>query len=192
MTMSESDGTVEVLKEIRDEIRNVRTELLDQMRSARTGVRTEVVERGARWRLVAMAGTGAVALVALVLSLRSGGQPPTVVAAPPAMASASPASAAAPAPTPVETPAQAPSSPSVAAARPAVPKPAPRVASVAPVAPAAPVVPKKRVKPEAPAKAVAAAPGDDDETMAFSPPAPRRVRVHKMSYDSPGFEPAKL
>ncbi|HLK90432.1 MAG TPA: hypothetical protein VKZ18_11090 [Polyangia bacterium] len=197
--MSESDdGTVEVLKEIRDELRNVRTELLaqlrDEARNARAGVRTERVARAAwisRWPLVAMSGTGAVALLALILAVRAGGPAaPAVLAPPTPVASAAPAPALAPAPKIAKIP-------EVAAAKPPAAKSAPRVALAAVPSPAvavpAPVTPKKRTRPESVSpKPVAAAPGDDDETMAFSPPAPRRVRVHKMSYDSSGFEPAKL
>jgi len=66
--MGEPDSLIEVLKEIRDEIRALRTELGDRgARMAASGIRTEVVERGARWRIAATAGAGAMALVALLL-----------------------------------------------------------------------------------------------------------------------------
>jgi hypothetical protein len=196
MAMADSDGTVEalaveVLKEIRDEIRGVRTELLEQIRvrMAGAGVRTAVIDRAARWRIAAMAGTGAVALVALVVALRAGGQPPAVTLAP----QVAQATAIPPTPTPplaarpaATTPAAVPP-PHVAIAKPAAAKPA---GHLAPGATAVAVLPKKQVSP-AVAKLPAAIPSDADETMAFSPP-PRRVRVHKMSYDPIESEPAKL
>jgi hypothetical protein len=189
--MAESDGTVEVLREIRDEIRNVRTELLQQIRSARTGVRTERFDRASRWRLAAMAGTGAVAFVALVLSLRAGRQPATVLMAAPVVAAAP---AAAPVPALAVTPAPV-ALPTAVAAKPAATKGVPQSVSGSAVAASVPAsataAAKKRVKPSTAKPALETAAGDDDATMAFSPP-PRRVRVHKMSYGPVESEPAKL
>jgi hypothetical protein len=184
--MGESDNRTEVLKEIRDEIRGVRSELaeLRDARLAAPGVRTEVVDRASRWRITAMASTGALAVVALVLALRAG---PRSVPAPPAVAAPSPL-AMTPAPAaavPSRTPAALPPAPVVAravASKPAA-KSGPRLTS----APAAPPV-KKRTQVE-PLEAAVAAP-DDGDTIPFPPP--RRVRVHKMSYGPVESEPAKL
>ena len=202
--MAESHGAVEasaveVLKEIRDEIRGVRTELLEQIRvrMAGAGVRTAVIDRAARWRIAAMAGTGAVALLALVLALRAGGQPAMVtVAAPPQLAQATTTAPVATPPTP--TPPAAMSAPTtppaailpahVAVAKPVAAKPA---VHLAPSVPAEAAILKKQVRPAVAPKPPASTSGDDDETMAFSPP-PRRVRVHKMSYGPIESEPAKL
>ena len=67
--MAESDALVEVLKEIRDELRAVRTELGGRGgRMSTSGIRTERVPRQDRWRNVALAA-GGVAGLALVLGL---------------------------------------------------------------------------------------------------------------------------
>jgi hypothetical protein len=166
----ESDGTVEVLKEIRDEIRNVRTELGEQLRNARAGVRTERVERASRWRLAATAATGAVALLALVVAVRAGGSAATAVAPSAVVATAAPAAPAA-APTPAAS--SAPVAPAVAAGKPAPTKPAPKLAATAPAAQATSAAPRKRVNPAATTKPAVAMPAEgDDETIAFSPPQP--------------------
>ena len=194
----ESDSRVEVLKEIRDEIRGVRSEL-EQLRVARlatSGVRTERVERNARWWMASMAGTGALAVVALALALRPGPRsapvaPSAPVAAPAPIAMA-PAATPAPAPPSRTTgaplrPPPAPIAQPVVAAKPAA-KLAPRLLASAPAAvPAVPSV-KKRVKTETPEAAIYAP--DDGDTIPFPPP--RRVRVHKMSYGPVESEPAKL
>jgi len=205
------DRLVKVLKEIRDELRAVRTELSTRDSGlATSGIRTEVVDRGARWRNAALAAGGMAGLV-LVLGLvmmRDRPAPeaarPTVAAAPPrpAMPTAKPATPM-PAVTPAQTPvvvvapvaarATVPAATSASVTRPALtpakqaagsPVDSPAVASV-------PVPTKKRVKSNVAAKAPAEVASEDDETMAFSPP-PRRVRVHRLSYGPVESEPAKL
>jgi hypothetical protein len=192
-----SDGRVEVLKEIRDEIRGVRSEL-EQLRIARvgaSGVRTERVERNARWRMASLVSTGALAVVALVLALRPGPRsasvaPSASVAAPAPVAMAPAATPAPPAPTrttsaPVTLP-PAPIAQLAVAAKPAT-KLAPRLLASAPAVPVAPPV-KKRAKIESPEAAMYAP--DEGDTIPFPPP--RRVRVHKMLYGPVESEPAKL
>jgi hypothetical protein len=61
----------------------------------------------------------------------------------------------------------------------------------APAIAGVPVPAKKRVKPESAAKLPSEIASDEDEAIAFSPPA-RRVRVHRMSYGPVESEPAKL
>jgi len=191
-----TDSRVEVLKEIRDEIGGVRSEL-EQLRLARigaSGVRTERVERNVRWRMASMVSTGALAVVALVLALRPGPHSASVApSAPVAMAPAAPAPVAmAPAVPPAPTvPSQTTAAPVTPApvAKPAVAvrppaKLAPRLLAAPPVA--QPV--KKRVKAEAPEASVDVT--DEGDTIPFPPP--RRVRVHKMSYGPVESEPAKL
>jgi len=187
--MGDVDSRTEVLKEIRDELRGLRNEL-EQLRGPRlagSGVRTERVERNARWRIAAMASTGALAVVALVLALRPGPRsapaaaPPSVVA-PPQIATAPaaplpPRAASAPL-----APPPAPVKPPTVAAKPAV-RPAPRALATAPAAPPVP----KRVRPEPPPPSVAST---DEDPIPFPPP--RHVRVHKMSYGPVESEPAKL
>ena len=156
--MAESDSLIEVLKEIRDEIRAVRTELGDRGAPAASGIRTAVVERGARWRIGATAGIGAVALVALVLALRAGGPTsPAVVAAAPQMAPATmtastamtttpvPSAMPAPAPTAMPAPVATKTPPPASATNPAATRPA--VAQQPAGAPAVAAVPKRHVKP---------------------------------------------
>ncbi len=201
--MAESDSLIEVLKEIRDEIRAVRSELGDRGTPAASGIRTAVVERGARWRIGATAGIGAVALVALVLALRAGGPTsPAVVAAAPQIAPATMTASTAMTTTPVPSamPAPAPTAmPAPVATKMVSPAPKPAAARQpappAPVAtPAVAVVPKRHAKPAVALKlpAAVASDGDGDEAIAFSAPPPRRVRVHKMSYGPIDSEPAKL
>ena len=201
--MAESDGLIEVLKEIRDEIRAVRTELGDRRAPmAASGLRTEVVERRARWRTGATAGIGAMALVALVLSLRAGGQAsPAVVATAPQMSpgtmtastamTTTPAPTAMPAPAPTAMPAPVATKPPppARATKPAATRPA--LAQQPAGAPAVVAVPKRLVKPAVAPKLPAAVPSDEDDAIAFSPP-PRRVRVHRMSYGPVDSQPAKL
>jgi len=205
--MAESDALVEVLKEIRDELRAVRTELGARgARMATDSIRTEVVERGGRWRSAALAA-GGVAGLALVLGFVMMRERPTTESAKPTVAVTAPVSAIPAAPTPAVMPAQAPV---VAAAHGAVPvatsakspavavtqatKPAARLPAGAP-APATlasvPAPTKKRVKPDVAAQPPAEVASEDDETMTFSPP-PRRARVHRLSYGPVGSEPAKL
>jgi hypothetical protein len=193
--MADTDNRIEVLKEIRDEIRGVRSELAE-LRGARlvtSGVRTAVVDRGARWRIGALASAGALAVVALALALRGGPASPPVATSPSATATLAPALA---------PPALATSAPRVALPAPVVPaqpvqpvvatttkpaaKPAPRLLASAPAAAA----PKRRVKPEAAPEEAPAATADDGDTIPFPPP--HRVRVHKMSYGPVESEPAKL
>jgi hypothetical protein len=188
--MGDADSRTDVLKEIRDEIRGVRSEL-EQLRGARlagSGMRTEVVDRAARWRIAAMASTGALAVVALVLALRVGPRSASVaapppVASPPAVAVA-PAAPVPPRATsaPVALPAAPVAPPAVATKPPA--KSAPRIFASAPAA--QPV--RKRVRTEPPEARVAAT--DEGDTIPFPPP--RHVRVHKMSYGPVESEPAKL
>lgn len=206
--MGEPDSLIEVLKEIRDEIRALRTELGDRgARMAASGIRTEVVERGARWRIAATAGAGAMALVALLLALRTGGQPsPTIVETAPQLATAATTKATTTAmtTTPVSAPGPmaqpAPALIAVPAAFPLAAKTAPgltpKPAATRPVAPpqAAPAVatvPRRQVKPAVAPNLPTAVASDEDEAMAF-PPQPRRVRVHRMSYGPIASEPAKL
>jgi hypothetical protein len=71
---AESEDTVRILKDIRDEIRHVRNELRDEIR----GVRTERVDRPDRGRklraaLIAL-GFGVVALAVALIPWRGGGQ----------------------------------------------------------------------------------------------------------------------
>src|SRR6185312_7736211 len=79
----------------------------------------------------------------------------------------------------------------LAAAKPVSAKPVSSFAAVVPAEAPATAAPQKRAKPAAAKPAAETVPGDDDETMAFSP-RPRRVRVHKMSYGPVESEPAKL
>jgi hypothetical protein len=188
--MDDADNRIEVLKEIRDEIRGVRNELaeLRVARPASSGVRTEVVDRATRWRIGAMASTGALAVVALVLALRAGpsaAPPPIATAAAPSVASvAGVASAPKVAPPVPATPAPPAAQPALAT-KPAA-KPAPRLVASAPAVP----TPRKRVKPEAAAEATETAAEDEGATIPFPPP--HRVRVHRMSYGPVESEPAKL
>jgi hypothetical protein len=199
--MADADNRIEVLKEIRDELRGVRSELAE-LRGARlstSGVRTQVVDRAARWRIGALASTGALAVVALVLALRGGPASVPVASTPSVAMTPAPATVAASAPTAVtaSAPKAAPPAPVAPAPQPSqqaqpvvatkpTAKPAPRLLASAPVAPA----PRKRVKPEVAPEAVPAMTADDGDTIPFPPP--RRVRVHKMSYGPVETEPAKL
>lgn len=203
-----AERLVEVLKEIRDELRAVRTELS----SRDSGLATSgiLVDRGARWRNAALAagGMAGLALVLGLVMMRDRPAPeaarPTFAAAPPrsAMPTAKPAT-----PMPAVTPAQAPvvvaapvaaratvpAATSASVTRPAL-TPAKQAAGSPVDSPAfasVPVPTKKRVKSNVAAKAPAEVASEDDETMAFSPP-PRRVRVHRLSYGPVESEPAKL
>jgi hypothetical protein len=211
MTMAESDQLVEALKEIRDELRALRTELGGRSgRMAASGVRTERVELGVRRRNVALAGGGLAAL-ALVLGLalrdHPAPEPVTAVApqasaansatprsmpapAPPVIQAPAPVALAAPVPAPAAMPVAKPLAGALApATRKAARLPAAAPASTAIASVSAPD--KKRVKPEVPAKTSAEVASDEDETLAFPPP-PRRVRVHRLSYGPVESEPAKL
>jgi len=203
-----ADRLIDVLKEIRDELRAVRIELGARRGSLPSGVRTKLVNRGDRWRgpALAAAGTAALALV-LSLALRDRpASPPATVALAPQMSppaaksppsSSGPAPAVSPAPAPLVPPA-----PVIAhAALPfgktpgAAPAPAPKQAQSspagAPAMAAAPAPAKKRLKADVASRPPVEAVSDDDETLAFPPP-PRRVRVHRLSYGPVGSEPAKL
>ncbi len=217
--MAESDQLVEVLKEIRDELRAVRIELGARgSRMTTSGVRTERVARQRhhdRWRNAALAGGGVAGLALLLLLVTRDRPAPAPVPATAAVASQS-------APPPAASPARVPSGPGSAAilapapvvqASPVVargagpaakppavaPTPATRQAARLPSGAAAPAttlaaIPasgKKRVKPEA-AKSPAELGSDEDEALAFPPPPPRRVRVHRLSYGPVESEPAKL
>lgn len=193
--MGDADNRIEVWKEIRDEIRGVRSEL-EQLRGAPiagSGVRTALVDRAAHWRIAAMASTGALAVVALVLALRAGPRSAPVavppVAAPPSVAVASAPTPAAPRTISALVTPPAPVAQPVVAAKPAA-KPASRLLASAPATPpAAQPVRKQRVKAEPP-EALVVDPADEGDTIPFPPP--RRVRVHKMSYGPVESEPAKL
>ena len=210
--MAESDQLVEVLKEIRDELRAVRIELGARgSRMTTSGVRTERVARQRHWRSAALAAGGGVAGLALVLGLAMRDRPAPTPFAAVAQLSATPPANPVMLATPAGTaaPAQAPVVPGAAVAAhaanplakpPAVaPTPATRQAARLPAgAPtpattlaAIPVSAKKRVKQEAAAKSPAEVGSDEDETLAFPPP-PRRVRVHRLSYGPVESEPAKL
>ena len=205
-----SDRLVEALKEIRDELRALRGELGGRMTTS--GIRTEVVDRGARWRNAALAG-GGLAVLALVLGLavRDRPAPATFEAAPPIATAPAPATPTAPArmPAPPVMPASAavvaaapvavplpvaksgtPARPPAAAPTPATRQPA-RLPGGGPAIAGVPVPTKKRVKPDVAAKLPSEVASDADEAIAFSPPA-RRVRVHRMSYGPVESEPAKL
>jgi hypothetical protein len=72
--MAESDIAVELLKDIRDEIRGARSELRDEIRGVRTE-RIDPPDAARRARVVPIAGAGAVVLGAcLWLALRDGDQ----------------------------------------------------------------------------------------------------------------------
>ena len=199
-----SDRLVEALKEIRDELRALRGELGGRM--TMSGIRTEVVDCGARWRNAALAG-GGLAVLALVLGLamRDRPAPATFEAAPPIATAPAPARMPAPpvmpAPAPVVAAAPValplpvaksgtPARPPAAAPTPATRQPA-RLPGGGPAIAGVPVPTKKRVKPDVAAKLPSEVASDEDEAIAFSPPA-RRVRVHRMSYGPVESEPAKL
>jgi hypothetical protein len=199
-----AERLVDVLKEIRDELRAVRIELSSGVAGA-NGVRTEMVNRG-RWRVPAIVA-GGVAGLALVIGLAMRDRPErsTVAAAPRVSA---PAASSTLSPAVIPPPAPAVPSASMAAhvaapvARPPVAisppapatKQAPRLPSgalaAAPIA-AAPAAAHKRPPSVLAAKPPVEASPDDDATMTFSPP-PRRVRVHRLSYGPVESEPAKL
>jgi hypothetical protein len=201
MAMAESDQLVEVLKEIRDELRAVRTELAARGgRLTASGIRTEVVAREGRWRSAALAAVG-VAGLALGLGLAMRGRPApasrSVAVAPPAGAviraqapvvSADPEAAQASAPV-GKLPARAPPSATTQAG--GLPAGAPAPAAPATTFASVPVAAKRRVKPDAAANPLAAVASDEDETISFPPPA-RRGRVHRLSYRPVEWEPAKL
>jgi hypothetical protein len=201
-----SDRLVEVLKEIRDELRALRSEVGGRMTTS--GIRTEVVERGARWRNAALAGGGLAAVLALVLGLamRDRPAPATFEAAssvatastpaaarmpaPPVMAAPAPVVAAAPMAGPLPVARGTLAKPTVAVSTPATRPPA-RLPAGAPAIAGVPVPTKTRVKSDVAAKLPSEVASDEDEPIAFSPPA-RRVRVHRMSYGPVESEPAKL
>ena len=211
--MAESDQLVEALKEIRDELRALRTEIAGRGgRMTTSGVRTEVVDRRVRWQRAALA-VGGVAGLALVISLAMRERPAAVPVAVAPQVSATSAALPTPAVTPAQT-AVVPPTPvaahlpvpaSKAAKPPAVaPTPATRQAARLPArapAPAAtsgttaiasvPAPSQKRIKPDVAAKPPADVASDEDETLAFPPP-PKRVRVHRLSYGPVESEPAKL
>jgi hypothetical protein len=201
MAMAESHELVEVLKEIRDELRGVRSELGARAeRMTTSGIRTEAMDRRARWRSTALAA-GGVAGLALVLGLALRDRParePAPVAVAPQIA-ATPAGAVLPAQAPVvpsapvAAQATVPAPPSAVASKPAT-KQAARLSVGAPTPTAFASLPapaKKRVKPDVAAKAPAEVASDEDEALAFPPP-PRRVRSHRLSYGPVESEPAKL
>ncbi len=190
-----AERLVEVLKEIRDELRAVRLELGARGAAIPNGIRTRLVNRGARWRGPALAAAG-VAGLTLVLGValrdRAAPQPAAVAVAPPPM----PAHVVSPAQPPaVLPPSVDPHAAGLVANAPAAaPAPAPkrveRLPAGAPAVAAVPAPAKKRPRPDVAARPPVEA-VSDDQTMAFPPP-PRRVRVHRLSYESVGSEPAKL
>jgi hypothetical protein len=196
------DSLVEVLKEIRDELRAVRTELGGRTARMTSGIRTEVVDRAARWRNAALAG-GGLALLAIVLGVAMRERPaPAIVAfapqvsATPVASSATPPAVAPAAQAPVALAARAAvppeKSPQPLVVKPtAVTKQAARSPAATPAIASVPVPVKKRVKPDVAARPPSEVASDEDETIAFSPP-PRRVRAHRMSYGPVESEPAKL
>jgi hypothetical protein len=206
MAMAESENSerlIEVLREIRDELRALRIELGARGGRMPSGIRAGLVNRGGRWRGPALAAAG-VAGLALVLGLALRDRPASpaaTVAVAPQM-SPTPAKSSPPAliPAPAVSPAQAPLvMPAPVTAHPALPfaktpaaAPAPATKSPA-GAPtmAAPALAKERLKLDGASRAPVEAVSDDDETLAFPPP-PRRVRVHRLSYGPVGSEPAKL
>ena len=207
MSASNTDSLVEVLKEIRDELRALRTQLGNRTaRLTTSGIRTEVVDRAARWRNAALAG-GGLALLAIVLGVALHERPaPAIVAvAPqvsttpatqPAMVTTTPSAVVptAPAPVALAAPAAVPAtkSPQPLAAKPmGGTKPAARAPAVAPAIASVPVPAKKRVRPDVAAKPPSEVTSDEDDAIAFSSP-PRRVRAHRMSYGPVESEPAKL
>lgn len=167
MSMAEPDSTLEILRDIRDEIRGARNELRDEIR----GVRTERLEPP-RWRRgkVTLAILGAVALVVVVmLAFRGGaqkGRAPQVaveVAARPAP------------PLPVA----------------AVPMPDPPLPVLAAI-PAIPATRATRVEKPVPATLVAR-PAPSAASHPASVTAPRRaVPRHKAPAPEAELEPAKL
>jgi hypothetical protein len=71
-SMAESDNTVELLKNIRDEIRGVRNELRDEIRGVRTE-RLEPPEQARRRRMMLLGvATGAAAFVVCLFLFRGG------------------------------------------------------------------------------------------------------------------------
>jgi hypothetical protein len=193
-----TDSLVAVLKEIRDELRAVRTELGSRTaRMTPSGIRTEVVDRAARWRHAALAG-GGLALLAIVLGIAMRERPaPAIVAVAPQAPAMTPPPAVAPA-------AQAPVAPPAPAALPAtrstqplvvkptaVTKQAVRSRAAAPAIASVPVPTQKRVKPDVAAKPPSEVTSDEDDAIAFPPPS-RRVHLHRMSYGPVESEPAKL
>ena len=212
MAMAEPENAarlVGVLKEIRDELRAVRIELGVRGAGTASGIRTEQVNRGGRWRSPALAAAGTAGLALIIgwaLRDRPAPQPTTgtmatVAVGPQTSAPATPPRAAIPTAAPVALPAPIASHAPVPVARPSAavttkqteplpvraPTPVPTTMAVVP-APA-----KKRLGSDSnvsvrPPTAVAS---DGDEPMAFPPP-PRRMRMHRLSYGPVESEPAKL
>ena len=215
--MAESDQLVEALKEIRDELRALRTELVTRGgRRARSGVRTERVarrapaERDAGGRRAGRSGNRARSGGARPVgsrdrdSARRGGFPSSGDARGESSDVAVDAGTVTmiPAPAPVVQATQAVAH-AVPVAKPlaVAPTPATRQAPrLPPGLPAAaptttlasvPAAAKKRVKPDVAARVPAEVASDEDEPLAFPPP-PRRVRAHRLSYGPVESEPAKL
>lgn len=189
--MAEADQLVELLKEIRDELRAVRTELGTRgSRMTMSGVRTAVLARQGRWRSAALAAGGVVGLALVIgLVMRDRPAPSPLAVAP---------SAPIPAQAPVIPAAPVAEHAAIPVAKPPAPAPAARQAARLPAgapAPAtlasAPAPAKKRVRPDVAAMSPGEVASDEDEPLAFSPP-PRRVRVHRLSYGPVESEPAKL
>jgi len=206
-----ADRLIDVLKEIRDELRAVRIELGSGGGRMTSAVRTERMDRGGRWRIPALAAGGLAGLALVIgLALRDRPAPPAMVAAAPessaprletparsetpasmSMTLAMPPRAVSPAPAPVAAHVAAP----IARAPAAVPAPptksGERLPVAAPAVAAVPAPTKSRLRAEVAAGPPAEVVSDADETIAFPPP-PRRVRVHRLSYGPVGSEPAKL
>jgi hypothetical protein len=207
----QAERLVEVLKEIRDELRAVRIELGARESRTSTGMRTELVNRGGRWRspaLAAAATAGLTLIIGLALRDRPAPQPPTTTPTatmavnPQVTAPAISPRAVIPTPAPVVGPAAVASRAAVPVAKPSSAAPATkqaepsraRVPAATPTMMAAvPAPAKKRLDSASGDAAKLTAPivSDGDGTMAFPPP-PRRVRVHRLSYGPVESEPAKL
>ena len=205
-----ADRLIDVLKEIRDELRAVRIELGAGGGRMTSAVRTERMDRGGRWRIPALAAGGVGLALVIGLALRDRPVPPAMVAAAPqssaprletparsetpasvSMTLAMPPRAVSPAPAPVAAHVAAP----IARAPAAVPAPptksGERLPAATPAVAAVPAPTKSRLHAEVAAGPPAEVVSDADETIAFPPP-PRRVRVHRLSYGPVGSEPAKL
>lgn len=183
MSMVEPDTTLEILKDIRDEIRGARNELRDEIR----GVRTErLAPPGWRRRKATLAILGAVALVVVVMlafwggaqkgDAQKGGAPQVAIEA--AARPAPPAPVAAP-----PVPEAAPPVPEAAAPMPDPPMP------VLGAARATPATRIGKPVPETPA----ARPASWASSHPASVAAPRRaVPRHKAPTPEAELEPAKL
>ncbi len=171
MSMAEPDTTLEILKDIRDEIRGARNELRDEIR----GVRTERL-KPPRWRRgkAMLAVLGGVAVVVVVLLAFRGGEQKGE-----AQKGGVPQVAVEAASRP------APSSPV------AVPMPAPAASMPDPPMPVLAATPATRVGKPVPANP-AARPGPLAASHPASATAPRRTIPRHKAPPEAELEPAKL